>query len=76
MRQLFDLIASGQLNAPVNSQFRHYIVTSIFEIYRNMLYREEWRLDKILDVIECQNLGASNRTPVQTRQDTIDVDRC
>jgi hypothetical protein len=24
----------------------------------------------------CQNLGASNRTPVQTRQDTIDVDRC
>jgi hypothetical protein len=24
----------------------------------------------------CQNLGASNRTPVQTRQDTIDVNRC
>ena len=32
-------------------------------------------LEKELDEL-CQNLGASNRTPVQTRQDTIDVDRC
>ena len=40
-----------------------------------------WNLGKVVDQIvyllrRCQNLGAASSNPVQTRQDTIDVDCC
>ncbi len=40
-----------------------------------------WNLGKVVDQIvyllrRCQNLGTASSYPVQTRQDTIDVDCC
>jgi hypothetical protein len=49
VRSLFDLIASGQNYGQNESKLNHYYAT--FEIYKGMLYREEIRIDKMLDDI-------------------------
>ncbi len=46
-RSLFDLITSGQHYAQNDPKFMHFYAT--FDTYKGMLYREEIRLDKMLD---------------------------
>ena len=47
IRSLFDLISSGQHYGQNAPKFMHFYAT--FETYKGMLYREEIRIDKMLD---------------------------
>ena len=49
VRSLFELIESGQNYTSPTSKFKHYYET--FETYKSMVYREEMRIDKMLEDI-------------------------
>ena len=50
IRQVFDLLDQTPTTFPDEENFRHY--RGIFEYLRSMVYREEIRLDKIIDDLQ------------------------